>query len=589
MSFHESPQAQEGQSSSQWWCIAGLSLTAFVCGWVGFWRYEHEHGLEGSPLSPPYHALQMFILHTPHLERRINAWLEVGRWLAPLALGWAAVRAWMSAYRRELRLIQARRLSGHTVVCGLGRKGLDVLQGYAERGEKVLAVERAGQSDLIRAAEALGLAVVVGDATDPRVLRQARVHKAERLVAICGEDGTNVEIAVRARRLIQQADRRRRPLRCYVQLSDPALGRSVQHSRVLGGQEAGCDIRVFDIYESQVRALLEQHPLDRSGIGPEDPRQVHLVIVGFGRLGESLAVKAAQIGHFANRKPLRISAIDRTAAIKRDRLLFRYPPFEQVCPIEFFPLEVESPEARRRLTEWCQDDRSVTTVAICFDNDSRSLDVGFRLITQMPQCPSAIALRLSAPSGLASLLIDGGARPEVTCRLHAFGAITERSSERAFEDTELDALARAIHEDFVTKRTTFRRTVQTDRALASWDVLDDQDYKSANRQQADHLGIKLRAIGCEAAAVSDPRPEHTFSAKEVELLAEMEHARWVAERTLAGWTFGPRPKDDTAKTSPYLLPWTSLADDVKQYDRDAVLNIPNVLRIVRQKAVRRIG
>ncbi len=413
-----------------------------------------------------------------------------------------------------------------------GRKGLDLLQCCAERGEKVLAVERAAQSDLIRAAEALGLAVVIGDATDPSVLRQARVHMAARLVAICGEDGTNVEIAVRARQLIEQADRRHSPLKCYVQLSDAALGRSVRQSRVLGGLGAACDLRVFDIYESQVRALLEQHPLDRDGIGAEDPRQVHLVIVGFGRLGESLAVKAAQVGHFANRKPLRISAIDRTAAVKRDRLLFRYSEFEQVCPIEFFPLEVESPEARRRLTEWCRDEQSVTTVAICFDDDCRSLDVGLRLIAQMPRCPSAIALRLSAPSGLASLLTDSGACPEVACRLHAFGAIAERSCEKAFEDSELDALARAIHEDFVTKRTTAKQTPQTDRALAPWDALDD--YKSSNRQQADHLGIKLRAVGCEAAALSDPRPEHTFSAEEAELLAELEHARWVAERTLAG-------------------------------------------------------
>lgn len=58
--------------------------------------------------------------------------------------------------------------------------------------------------------------------------------------------------------------------------------------------------------------------------------------------------------------------------------------------------------------------------------------------------------------------------------------------------------------------------------------------------------------------------------------AEMEHARWTAERLLDGWTWGEE-RDLLKKTSPYLVPWSALADDVKEWDRESVRRIPESL------------
>ena len=47
----------------------------------------------------------------------------------------------------------------------------------------------------------------------------------------------------------------------------------------------------------------------------------------------------------------------------------------------------------------------------------------------------------------------------------------------------------------------------------------------------------------------------------------MEHARWIQERKSKGWTLGKRSHE--AKTSPYLIPYGSLDEGIKEYDRDA--------------------
>ncbi len=63
---------------------------------------------------------------------------------------------------------------------------------------------------------------------------------------------------------------------------------------------------------------------------------------------------------------------------------------------------------------------------------------------------------------------------------------------------------------------------------------------------------------------------------EVEIMAEMEHTRWNVEWLLDGWTWGER-RDIIKKTSPYLVGWSELPDDVKEWDRQTVRKIPQFL------------
>ncbi|MGE3840291.1 MAG: NAD-binding protein [Vicinamibacterales bacterium] len=595
MAFGSHSSEQAGQPDPHWLLIRLSTAFVFLLGWLGFFLYARDNGLHTSPLSAPYSALQLFILHTPHLEGRFNLALEAARWLAPLVFGWATISGAVALFEKELRLLALPRRSGHVVICGLGRRGLELVRCFVGRGQKVVAIDKTADSESVRQAEYLGAIVVIGNVTDEATLRRARAPQAHTVVAVCGEDGTNVEISLRVSNLLGGSQvKRKSPLQCHVQLTDVALRASFQQTQALTQAPPRCRVQFFDPFEGHVRTVVQELPLDGDGVPVSDARRVRLVILGLGRMGEALALKAAQLGHFANRQPLQIAVIDRTAFLKKDRLLFRYPALATLCDLEFHALEIESPAARDRLQQWCDDEQTLTTVAICFDDDCRSADVALRLIPSLRT--SRVAVRLSSGLGLATMLESWTTQSGSPARPFVFGMVREGHCERAFEDTEQDALARAAHEDFVRKRTTPTRTPQNERALRPWDELDNL-YKDSNRQQSDHIGIKLRAVGCKAVPLDDPRPPTVFTTPEVELLAEMEHARWVAERSLAGWTFAPPPKDDAQRTSPYAVPWNRLdevarrfaiADDVKDYDRDPVLSIPDILKSVGKKVVRTV-
>jgi hypothetical protein len=116
-----------------------------------------------------------------------------------------------------------------------------------------------------------------------------------------------------------------------------------------------------------------------------------------------------------------------------------------------------------------------------------------------------------------------------------------------------------------------------DPALLPWEQLPE-NLKRSNRLQIDHLAEKLRTIGftmrktapgADIADVVPPQPQ-------IDIMAELEHGRWNAERLLDEWKPGPR--DHAKKTSPYIVRWAELPEEIKEYDRDAVRGIPALLK-----------
>ena len=110
-------------------------------------------------------------------------------------------------------------------------------------------------------------------------------------------------------------------------------------------------------------------------------------------------------------------------------------------------------------------------------------------------------------------------------------------------------------------------------SLNLWEDLIEE-IKDSNRYQADHISVKLRAVGYDTNDVI-PIEELKMKLAEsatLEKLAKMEHRRWMAEKRMAGWSRGKR--DDLMKTHPLLVPFEELPDNEKKKDYNCIANIP---------------
>ncbi|MFJ9771342.1 NAD-binding protein [Kitasatospora sp. NPDC101157] len=87
----------------------------------------------------------------------------------------------------------------HVIVVGLGNVGTRVATQLHEMGVPVVCVERDPQARGIAAVRALGIPVVLGDGPFEDQLRRARLKHSRAVIALSGDDATNLEAALEAR------------------------------------------------------------------------------------------------------------------------------------------------------------------------------------------------------------------------------------------------------------------------------------------------------------------------------------------------------------------------------------------------------
>lgn len=552
-------------------------------------------GLRGYPDGAPfdlsdllYQSAQLFVLQLEVVPGKTTWVLDVARWSAAAVSFYAVLRAGSVLFAGEIERLRLRRLSGHVVVCGLGRKGHRLTHDFLSRGQRVVVIEKDEENDYLLAAREAGAIVMLNAAADDALLRQARVAQASVLLAVTGDDGANIETALAARRLVRdEAPGRTSPLRVLSHVNDLRLCGLLRGAKVLtGGGKEPVEAMPFNIHEAAARVLLRDHPLDRERLGAGDPRFVHLCVVGFGQMGESIALQAARLVHVANGSRLRVTIVDRKAEERRQRFLGRCPGFTSVADLDVLEGDVEYAEVLERIEAWGQDSGRLLNIAVCLDDDRRGIACGLTLVERLRGRQVPVRVRMSQEAGM-SALVHGTGEGHWTGQISVFGMLDRLCTGESVLGEELDLLARRTHEHYLKRKLAEGEPLGSRPAMKEWSALDEF-FRESNRQQADHIRVKLRAIGCrlESASPSDAAPgTFAFTADEVELLARMEHDRWCARHLLEGWRRGDT-RDDVAKTHPCLIPWEDLEERYRDNDRAAVRQIPELLQLVDQYIVR---
>ncbi|NUQ64997.1 MAG: NAD-binding protein [Pirellulales bacterium] len=565
----------------QWIAIAALGAAALVLGCAGFAKSAAAAGEAVSWVSVVYRTLQLFVMEFNSTAGPLPWELDVARFLAPIVPAWAVIQAGLVVFGQQLEAFNLRRNRRHVVVCGLGRKGTQLVKDFRRCGERVVAMERNEGNPAIDVCREMGALVLVGDAREAALLAKARVDRARCVLAVTGDDGVNVAVALHCHQLSAGGSK----TVCFVHLVDLKLCTLLRQHPAFTQTDDALEVRIFNAYEAAARMLVAGHPPDRGQITASDPRSVHLVLIGFGQMGEGVLLQVAKTAHYANGRRLQATVVDSAADEKRRGFSGRYPQFDKVADFAFIHDDAEGPEVLQRIEQLAADPGQLTTVAICLDSDSRSLSCALALSARLARNPVPVLVRMCDESGLVSLLKHPARSEPHAVPIEPFGATSRSCTRQLLLDENLDTLARAIHTRFVERRGLEGRD-SDDPAMQKWDRLME-DFKESNRQQADHIPVKLRAIGCRIAPIGSPGAAlEAFTEEEVDLLAHMEHARWCAERHLAGWSYAPGERDMIGKTHPYLCPWDQLTATVQDYDREAVRDIPFVLARIGQAVYR---
>ncbi|WP_321508184.1 RyR domain-containing protein [uncultured Methanoregula sp.] len=573
--------------------IIALWAFAFILGYVGYWFAYNSPVVTMSWPDTLYKTLQLFTNNYQLQVPPPNLSLQLARFLAPVLmystiLFLVATHVYENYQRFLLRITH-----NHIVICGLGLLGPVLVEQFSREGCAVVVIEKDPTPDEIEQCKLSGAFILTGDASNRNVLAAAGVGRAECLISVTGEDEINAEIAGCAATIPRSKPHH--PLTCYLHIVDLNLYSLLKETEFQKANASLFRLDLFNIYQTAGKSALD-HPEPFPGNGT-DPAKVRLLVIGIGRMGESLIVQAARswrarFGDTGMKLPITI--IDRHADEKKEMLQVRYPAIKKFCEFETITTDIDSPDFNRGTFLKAESGRCpFSRIFICVGDPSLGLAAGLKIHSRLQekdirqegrQVP--VIIRTNHETGLSRYLETLKKQSSAFADLHAFPLIDQNCKVDVILNTTHETIARASHEDYVQKEQKKGLTSETNPSMKPWEELPEE-LKASNRFQADHIIEKLRAISCGVTQLVD-WDEPLFDIEPwVEQLARMEHDRWMQEKTAAGYKYG-EVRDDRwwHRRHKSMVPYDDLPETEKEKDRDPVRSIPALLKSVDLKIKR---
>jgi hypothetical protein len=517
--------------------VTALALTG---GYLGIAHVKPEIG----PLDVFYGTLQLFVLGNPLFDES-QPWpwyLNLARFAAPAVTAYAIFETVRLIAAEQARWLRALAVHGHTIVAGDTPFAEAITSLLEKRGTTVTQIRGA-----LGAAE----------------FRRAGIGRADVLIA-CADHRADPWVNLVAALDASQIEREGRPLTIHAQLADATLAFT---ARSLGMTQASkLKVLFFNVEELAAAAIAKE----------EGPHQ-NIAIVGMQEFGSALLVELARAWQRqAPTEPLRVTIVDDEASSVIARLTATHPILAKACvltPVDAGHIPSGQPFSR---------------VYVSYEDEARALSTAIAMPALWSADTGGLLVRLDRLAGVGRAFGgQGRLLDDMQGRLRMISVVELASSAMAAEREDVEErIARAIHERYLTQQLARGVGMSTTPAMAVWEELPE-DVRDANRAQAAGIRDKLNRIGC-TIAVLDTLPAFSYRGTELEMLARLEHERWMADKLAAGWTYG-NPRDDAARRHDCLVPWEQLSESEREKDRNAVRNIPGLLADVGLQPVRLKG
>ena len=530
-----------------------IGAVALLFGFIGYRQYFRSVDEPSGWVDVLYADMQLIKLSSNVTKGSAPWTLDVGRMLAPIVTGYAAFRGVAALHRERLDRIRVQRWRGHVVVVGATLAAVAVAKALRRQNRRVVLIDADLSSDRATSLRSVGVFALRGDPARPEILRQASVMGATDVLALTTDDALNIDVALRSRGRARAMASVSRPDLCEL-LRIEALGAT-----------GSARLDFLNAEELCARTI------DRSFNGGLVGGEGDLLIATSAVLASQLLSRAARQASAGSRH-VHVTGSESAAGVAMAER--RDPHLKERLTLSVDANLLDPPQlgdaielarVKRAVVEGEGTEAVVVALAL-----ARRLPVGAKVVLAIPD-----------PEHLAPLLRSGAATRTVP--IHIVDSISWWSDSDLVLGGTVEVIARATHRNYVETRRASGGASPDDPSLAEWARLGSH-LKDSNRKQARHLWVKLAAINCSLAPASGATAGFAFDDGEVELLAQLEHVRWVEERRADGWKPGPR--DVAAKRTPYLVDWSELTEEIRDLDRITVTQLPAFLNDVGYEIIR---
>jgi hypothetical protein len=329
-------------------------------------------------------------------------------------------------------------------------------------------------------------------------------------------------------------------------------------------------------YEIRKKDAIEYTPLDHQPITADSDKGVHLVVIGMSRMGVAMGIQAAHLCHFPNfvTKGIktRITFIDDNADREMNFLKGRYKHlFKEVdyayrniddeslnfdnavskekftdIAFQFVKGRVENPKIQEYIAGLSTDKNIYLTIAVCFSFPPQSIAAGLYLPDEVyaRQVPVLVRQEISYCTLAMLSAKKEGAGYRKYSNVKPFGML-DNCYDLEKADDLLPMMVKYVYDHTRTENkekgeeNIVLKEFPEEDIKKNWAKEWKKDdnisaLKWSNRYNANTIYIKQRSL--------DIQPGKELTPEQINLLAPVEHNRWVIEKLLMGYR-APAPEE----------------------------------------------
>ncbi|MCS7214938.1 MAG: NAD-binding protein [Thermodesulfovibrio sp.] len=462
-----------------------------------------------------YYTLKIFHSH-PLPKEADTELIRIARAIVPLSFIIFSATAVFALLKDRIRLFLARfTLKEHCIIVGLSHMSLRLMDELIKRGERVVIINDNEESPFLATCKAKGILVLNEEPTNINSFVKSRFREAKRFYVFLDDDLKNIKIA---KMLFEKLKQIKRDYHIHVHISDFWLKVLYDSEGVLHTQsnsdKANITIQAINFYDELARYLFLTMPIDN---GVDKVFKPWIIIVGTGRVGQSLLYHTIKMKVYPEDRKLRITMIG--------------PKANELGELFFSRFSKRILHCDNQQEELIFNDLILEFKRADYFKLSHPIDLGISMSNETPQ-----AVFICAEDDIETKKLKGEldkflkTNIVTTCTLYVsyYTEIEEKNSFNVFklasksllEKDEIDKLARLIHTDFIIKdlramfnleienidptkveeeirikyESKYRELIESrGESRKFWGELKEI-YKNSNRNQADHIFEKLRII-----------------------------------------------------------------------------------------------
>ena len=264
------------------------------------------------------------------------------------------------------------------------------------------------------------------------------------------------------------------------------------------------------------------------------------------------------MGQLPNENKLTIYCLDKNPKKFQQKVELNYTEINSISNIEIKYIKFDIDSKLSYMKDFWYD-MNLTNIFVCYENEETNLEIAANLsnITYLKEIEKKelktnIILAIFNEYNISNCIKTN---QNSFKNFFTFGLTRDICTKEYLIDEIRDIRAKATNE-------IYNKNAEP-KYQKSW---EERSYfeKESNRASADHIKIKQKYLNIDNSDLGK------------EKLARCEHNRWNAFHYLNGWKYSEK-EDKIIKLHDCLVPYDSLNENIKEYDRDMIRNMDRII------------